>query len=70
MYSQELMHFTPYDDIEGIPKSHKPSYRESMPEWAKLLYQYPISYQTMKSGFDAYMLKTKNDLAYQMAIGK
>jgi hypothetical protein len=35
--------FTPYDDLPGLIKSAKPAYREDLPDWAKLMYQYPAN---------------------------
>jgi photosystem II stability/assembly factor-like uncharacterized protein len=36
--------YTPYDDLPGIIKSYKPAYQENFPDWAKMLYQYPVNY--------------------------
>jgi photosystem II stability/assembly factor-like uncharacterized protein len=35
--------FTPYDNLPGLIKSVKPAYREDLPDWAKLMYQYPAN---------------------------
>ena len=47
--------FTPYDDIPGIIKSYKPSYEDSYPEWAKMLYKDQINFNEIEKGFQTYM---------------
>jgi len=47
--------YTPYDNIPGIVKSYKPAYGDSMPIWAKQLYQYPINYFDIVREFENYM---------------
>ncbi len=39
--------WTPYDDLPCIPPNIKPQYEESMADWAKMLYEYPINYQKL-----------------------
>ena len=34
---------TPYDKIPGVMTINKPNYNENYPDWAKMLYQYPIN---------------------------
>ena len=36
---------TPYDKLPGNIVSHKPVYSDDMPDWAKMMYQYPINTQ-------------------------
>ncbi len=36
--------YTPYDDLPGMIKSHKPAYYYHFPSWAKMLYDYPVNY--------------------------
>lgn len=50
-------HYTPYDDIPGIIKSYKPAYSDDFPDWAKMLYQYPINYFEITQDFEEYMLQ-------------
>ncbi|MEZ4910355.1 MAG: discoidin domain-containing protein [Saprospiraceae bacterium] len=46
--------FTPYDDLPGVQKSFKPNPDTNMPDWAKLLYQYPINYNEIYTAFNSY----------------
>ena len=36
--------YTPYDDLPGIIKSYKPAYDAAFPEWAQMLYEYPVNF--------------------------
>ncbi|OQX81180.1 MAG: hypothetical protein B6D64_02240 [Bacteroidetes bacterium 4484_276] len=36
--------YTPYNGLPGIIKSYKPAYNSNYPEWARMLYEYPINY--------------------------
>lgn len=49
VYSQS--YFTRYDDLPCIQKSIKPAYDESFPEWAKMLYNYPINYNSIEQAY-------------------
>ena len=51
--------YTPYDDLPGIIKSYKPAYRESLPDWSKMLYQYPVNYFEIKAGFESWESNNK-----------
>jgi len=44
--------YTPYDDVPGNIKSYKPSYHSDFPNWAKMLYQYPINYSKICDAFN------------------
>lgn len=57
IYAQN--HFTPYDNIPGVMKSYKPSYNDQFPEWAKMLYQYPINYFEIQDAYQKYSLNNK-----------
>ncbi|MFZ4464809.1 MAG: WD40/YVTN/BNR-like repeat-containing protein, partial [Bacteroidales bacterium] len=46
--------FTRYDDLPGIHKSYKPAFEESFPDWAKMLYQYPVNYNELTTKFQTY----------------
>ncbi len=52
--------FTPYDDLPAINKLEKPSYSENYPDWAKMLYQYPINFNEICEHFDSY-IKTSDE---------
>lgn len=47
--------YTPYDDIPGVNKNYKPSYNPNYPDWAKMLYQYPVNFNSIKKDFDSWM---------------
>jgi photosystem II stability/assembly factor-like uncharacterized protein len=48
-------HFTPYDDLPNLVKSYKPSFDESFPAWAKMMYSSPINFNEINNGFEAYL---------------
>ncbi|PLX10425.1 MAG: hypothetical protein C0598_10405 [Marinilabiliales bacterium] len=48
---------TPYDKLSGIIISNKPSYNESLPQFGKLLYQYPVNYNEVNYAFKKYIDK-------------
>lgn len=48
-------HFTRYDNLPGLVQSHKPSYDDSYPDWAKMLYSATINFNQVNEGFEAYM---------------
>lgn len=43
--------FTPYDELPSVVKTYKPEYREDMPEWGKMLYQYPVNYYEVNKAY-------------------
>ncbi len=47
-------YFTPYDDLPGIPKSYKPACQNNFPEWAKMLYVYPLNFNEISEAFQKY----------------
>ncbi len=51
--------YTPYDKVPGVPIMYKPAYTPTYPDWAKMLYQYPVDYHAICDKFDSYMLKNK-----------
>ncbi len=53
--------FTPYEDLPEINKNYKPSYDENYPQWAKMLYQYPVNFNEITKDFDTYMLAHKGE---------
>ncbi len=48
------LEYTPYDDLPGVPKINKPAYQHDYPEWAKMLYKYPINFLELKQKYNAY----------------
>lgn len=38
---------TPYDHIPGLNKSYKPAYQADFPDWAQMLYQFPVNYKQL-----------------------
>lgn len=47
--------FTPYDELPSIIKSYKPSYSDDLPDWAKLMYYYPLNYNVIKEKYNKYI---------------
>ncbi len=45
---------TPYDRLPGMKVSYKPSYQSDYPEWAKMLYQYPVNYYEINRSYEDY----------------
>jgi hypothetical protein len=40
-------HFTHYDELPCIQQNIKPRYQETMPEWAGMMYRYPVNYREL-----------------------
>lgn len=47
----QVSQFTPYDELPELNKSYKPVYSDNMPEWGKMLYQYPINFNEVDRAF-------------------
>lgn len=47
----QVQQFTPYDELPELNKSLKPVYSDDMPEWGKMLYTYPINFNTIDRAF-------------------
>ncbi len=68
IYSDNIIsqhRFTPYDELPDINKSYKPAYNNNYPEWAKMLYNYPVNFNEINASFEKYMKEnpgTKNDI--------
>ncbi|MFD1616282.1 discoidin domain-containing protein [Gelatiniphilus marinus] len=45
---------TPYDELPGVNSINKPSYNENYPDWAKMLYEYPINFNEIENGYQQY----------------
>ncbi|MEA1899120.1 MAG: discoidin domain-containing protein [Bacteroidota bacterium] len=53
--------YTQYDELPGIIKSYKPVYHNDFPEWAKLLYQFPVNAKEIDKKFESYMLQHEGE---------
>lgn len=42
---------TPYDKLVGNDPINKPAFNENFPSWAKLLYEYPVNFNEIESGY-------------------
>ncbi|WP_034040896.1 discoidin domain-containing protein [Wocania ichthyoenteri] len=58
-------HITSYDELLGVITDYKPTFNENLPDWAKLLYAYPINFNEIDSKYKAYM---KNNESEKSAI--
>jgi photosystem II stability/assembly factor-like uncharacterized protein len=47
--------FTLYDELPAINKLEKPAYSENYPDWAKMLYQYPVNFIEICDRFNDYI---------------
>ena len=54
--SQQML--TPYDHVPSVYTMDKPSYSENYPDWAKMLYQYPINFNDIDDRYEAYILRS------------
>lgn len=43
--------FTPYDELPSVEKILKPEYSDDMPAWGKMLYDYPVNFNTINKEF-------------------
>jgi hypothetical protein len=46
--------YTPYDELPGIIKSYKPALEKDYPDWARLLYQYPVNYHDIVMAYERF----------------
>ncbi len=51
--------YTPYDELPSIDKILKPTYVEDLPNWAKMLYQYPVNFNELQKAFDLWKSQNK-----------
>ena len=51
--------FTPYDELPTITRSDKPAYSSDYPDWAKMLYSYPVNFYEINNAFEKYMKEHK-----------
>lgn len=56
--------YTVYDEFPNLNKILKPAYSDSYPEWAKMLYQYPINYNEIVKKYEKHIAQypEKNNL--------
>ncbi len=59
LFSQNQI--TPYDEIPGIIQCDKPAYNDDYPDWAKMLYKYPINFNDIENKFNAYTHDNPNE---------
>lgn len=43
--------FTPYDELPAVEKILKPDYNENFPDWAKMMYKYPVNFNEVNTAF-------------------
>ena len=43
--------YTPYDELPSIEKILKPEYSDNMPDWGKMLYQYPVNFNEISRAY-------------------
>lgn len=64
---------TPYDNLPENNAIYKPSYSESFPDWAKMLYQYPINFNEIEAGYQQHFKeygKQKNPITRYYKLWK
>jgi photosystem II stability/assembly factor-like uncharacterized protein len=47
--------YNQFDNLPGVIKSYKPSFDQSFPNWAKMMYQNNINYYEINKAFEEYM---------------
>jgi photosystem II stability/assembly factor-like uncharacterized protein len=52
LLAQRPEQFTPYDDLPGINKMEKPEYHDGLPEFARMLYRYPVNFRAVEKAFE------------------
>lgn len=50
----QQMEYTPYEELPSIQKILKPTYNDSMPDWGKMLYQYPVNFFTINKAYSSW----------------
>ena len=56
----QTQRYTPYDQLPEIDKILKPNYSDDMPEWGKMLYSYPINFNTIDRAFTIWEANNKD----------
>lgn len=49
--SAQQMNYTPYEELPSIQKILKPKYSNSMPDWGKMLYRYPVNFDEINKAY-------------------
>ncbi|MCE2789620.1 MAG: discoidin domain-containing protein [Saprospiraceae bacterium] len=49
--------FTPYDDLPGLTPGCKPHHRDDAPEWARMLYQFPVNAKELHQKYEEYKIE-------------
>lgn len=52
--SAQQMDYTPYEELPSIQKILKPTYSDNIPDWGKMLYQYPVNYYDINKAYSAW----------------
>lgn len=52
----QQMNYTPYEELPSIDRILKPAYDNNMPDWAKMLYQYPVNFNEINRAFNAWQI--------------
>ncbi|MEI6577321.1 MAG: discoidin domain-containing protein [Bacteroidota bacterium] len=47
--------FSTFDNLPGVNKSYKPAYSADYPDWAKMMYQKDINFNTVNAEFESYI---------------
>jgi hypothetical protein len=55
------VHYTPYDELPTLIKNYKPAFNENYPDWAKMLYQYPVNFKQINQEYQAYKLEHQKE---------
>ena len=56
----QTQRYTTYDDLPEIDRILKPNYSDDMPEWGKMLYSYPINFNTIDRAFTIWEANNKD----------
>ena len=57
LFGQNNKHLNKYDQLPGMISSYKPAYSNDYPEWAKMLYQYPVNYLEVEESYNKWAQK-------------
>lgn len=51
--------YTPYDELPSVEKILKPEFSDDMPDWGKMLYQYPVNFNDINTAFARWEMANK-----------
>ncbi len=57
--AQDYQQFTPYEELNTSQKMLKPYYSDDLPDWAKMLYQYPVNLKDIDREFNLWEQQEK-----------